>query len=94
MVSARDQEQLLQEFYDQLDEDDSEFLGNWFAGEDGDNNAFGSDSNSDSSEEIQRDEICDVELGNVEEEKDLENQVQRKQKLRSLDEVLDDDLRR
>ena len=49
IISARDQEQLMQKFYDQLDEDDSEFLGNRFAGEDV------SDSDSDSSEEIQRD---------------------------------------
>ena len=77
-------------FYDQLDEDDSEFLGNWFAGEDGENNAFGSDSDIDSSEEIQRDETCDVEVGNVEEE-ELENEVQHRQKFRNLDEVVDED---
>ena len=80
----------MQKFYDQLDEDDSEFLKNRFAGEDGENNAFGSDSDGDSSEENQRDEICDVELGNVEKEA-LENEVQCKQKNRNLDEVLDDD---
>ena len=66
------------------------FLENWFAGEDGENNAFASDSDSASSEEIQRNKICDVELGNVEEE-ELENEVQRKQKFRNLDEVLDED---
>ena len=32
-ISAHDQEQLIQEFYDQLNEDDREFLGNLFAGE-------------------------------------------------------------
>ena len=67
----------MQEFHDQLDEDDSEFLGNRLADEDGENSAFGSDSDNDSSGEIQRDEICDVELGNVEEE-ELGNEVQRK----------------
>ena len=67
----------MQEFHDQLDEDDSEFLGNRLADEDGENNAFGSDSDNDSSGEIQRDEICDVELGNAEEE-ELGNEVQRK----------------
>ena len=67
----------MQEFHDQLDEDDSEFLGNRLADEDEENNAFGSDSDNDSSGEIQRDEICDVELGNVEEE-ELGNEVQRK----------------
>ena len=81
----------MQKFYDQLDEDGSEFLGNWFSGEDGDNNAFGSDSDSDWSEEIQKDKICDVELGNVQEEEELENEVQCKQKFRNLDEVLDKD---
>ena len=45
-TSARDQ-----------DEGDSEFQENRFAGEDGKNNAFGSDSDGDSSEEIQRYEI-------------------------------------
>lgn len=65
-TSARDQ-----------DEGDSKFQENRFAGEDGENNAFGSDSDNDSSGEIQRDEICDVELGNVEEE-ELGNEVQRK----------------
>ena len=70
----------MQEFYDQLGEDDSKFLGNQFSGEDGEINAFGSDSDSDTNEEIQRDQICDVELGNVEEE-ELENEIQRKQNL-------------
>ena len=74
-TSARDQEQLMQEFYDQLHEDDREFLGNWFTGEHGDNNAFGSDSDSDSSKEIEGDETCDVALGNAEEEDELENEV-------------------
>ena len=32
-ISAHDQEQLIQEFCDQLNEDDREFLGNLFAGE-------------------------------------------------------------
>ena len=77
-ISARDREQLMQEIYDQLDGDDSEFLGNQFAGEDGENNTFGSDSDSDSSQEIQGDEISDVELGNGGEEEKLENKVQYK----------------
>ena len=77
-ISARDREQLMQEIYDQLDGDDSEFLGNQFAGEDGENNTVGSDSDSDSSQEIQRDEISDVELGNGGEEEKLENEVQYK----------------
>ena len=38
-ISARDQEQPMEEFHDQLDEDDSEFLGNRFADQDGENNA-------------------------------------------------------
>ena len=38
------------------------FLGNWFAGEDGENNTFSNDSDSDTGEEIQKDEIFDVEL--------------------------------
>ena len=54
--------------YNQSDEHDSEYLRNQIVGEDGENNAFGGDSYSDSDEEIQRDEMCDVELGNVEEE--------------------------
>ena len=87
-ISACDQEQLMKEFYNQLDEDDSEFLGNQFAGEDGENNAYGSESDSDSSKEIQRDEICDVKLGNGQEE-ELENEVKRKEKFRNLDKVLD-----
>ena len=66
----------MQEFYDQLDEDNSEVLGNQFAGENGENNAFGSDSDSD---EIQRDEICYVELGNVEEDElEIEYRVSKK----------------
>ena len=48
LISVCYQERFLQEFYDQLDEDGSEFLGHYFAGEDGDNDTFGSDSNSDS----------------------------------------------
>ena len=68
----------MQEIYDQLDGDDSEFLGNQLAGEYGENNTFGSDSDSDSSEKIQRDETSDVELGNCEE-------VQHKQKFNYLD---------
>ena len=58
-ISARDREQLMQEIYDQLDGDDSEFLRNQFAGEGGENNTSGSDSDSDSSEEIEKDEISD-----------------------------------
>ena len=38
------------------------FLGNWFAGEDGENNTFSNDSDSDTGEEIQKDEIFDAEL--------------------------------
>ena len=90
-ISAPDQGQLLPEFYDQLNEDDSEFSGDQFGGKNGDNNAFRSDSDSDSSKETQRDEICYVELGNVKEEEELENEVQRNQKLRNLNEVLDED---
>ena len=76
-ISARHREQLMQEIYDQLDGDDSEFLRNQFAGEGGENNTSGSDSDSDSSEEIEKDEISDVELGNGE-EGELENEVQHK----------------
>ena len=56
----------MQECYDQLDEDDSEFLGNRFPGKDGESNAFGSEIDSDSSGEFQIDKICDVELSNGE----------------------------
>ena len=68
LMSARDPQELLKEFFNQSDEHDSEYLRNQVVGDDGENNAFGGDSYSDSDEEIQRDEMCDVELGNVEEE--------------------------
>ena len=60
----------MQECYDQLDEDDSEFLGNRFPSKDGESNAFDSEIDSDSSGEFQIDKICDAELINGE-EKDI-----------------------
>ena len=51
-ISSCDQEQLMQEFYYHLDGNDSEILGNRFAGEDRKNNPIACDSDSNSSKEF------------------------------------------
>lgn len=95
-VSTRDQERLVQEFYDGLDEDEEYFLGNQFAGEGDVDNDFDSSNNTEnnSDNEIVHDSNELVEnIFEVDEQiRDEEEEVElpRKQKFKNLDEVLDE----
>ena len=101
-VSKNNQEQLLQDFYDNLDADDDTFLGHHFVDSDGDFSDDDSDYDNggvDDDEEIPDDVEIEPNAEGADEaieepetiDEPLPVERPKKQKFKSLDEVLDDD---
>ena len=97
-VSLRERENLLQQFFDELDEDEEQFLGNDFAGEEtvSDNDSIESSEDEHCANNEDGDDVSNVtenldavDNAIIREVEDSE-QLLKKQKFKNLEEVLDE----